>query len=183
MVSAQGEKGRPKVYIFRLKECDPAKCTAQKLGRLGLARITHRLQSIPPRSLLLYPSTETLVSPADRHIIAQWGISAIDCSWNRLRRLSGTERYAVRQLPFLLAGNPVNYAMPRKLSTVEAISAALIIAGFGDFAGELLSKFKWGPTFLSLNREPLSSYSIAVSPDEVRRISQEYGDQYSPQAH
>jgi len=111
------------------------------------------------------------------------GHSAIDCSWNRLRRLSGTERYAVRQLPFLLAGNPVNYAMPRKLSTVEAISAALIIAGFGDFAGELLSKFKWGPTFLSLNREPLSSYSIAVSPDEVRRISQEYGDQYSPQAH
>ncbi len=182
MDSPRGEKSRPAVYIYHLKECDPSKCTAQKLGKMGLARVTHRLHAIPSSALLLYPSTETLVSPDDRQRIGQWGIAAIDCSWNRLRKIRGTERYSIRQLPFLLAGNPVNYAMPRKLSTVEAVSAALIIAGFSDFAAELLSKFKWGSTFLSLNREPLSQYSAARSYDEVKRISEEYGDQYSPQA-
>jgi rRNA small subunit aminocarboxypropyltransferase len=181
MDSPCGEKGRPAIYIYHLKECDPSKCTAQRLGKMGLARVTHRLQAIPSRALLLYPSTETLVSPDDRQRIGQWGIAAIDCSWNRLRKIGGIERYHVRQLPFLLAGNPVNYAMPRKLSTVEAISAALIIAGFSDFAVELLSKFKWGSTFLSLNRELLSQYSAARSHDEVKRVSEEYGDQYSPQ--
>jgi pre-rRNA-processing protein TSR3 len=183
MDTASREKSRPAVYIYSLKECDPKKCTAQKLGKMGLARVTQRLQAIPPKALLLYPSSETLVSPDDRQRILQWGLAAIDCSWNRLRKISGTERFAVRQLPFLLAGNPVNYAMPRKLSTAEAVSATLIIAGFSDFAGELLSKFKWGPTFLSLNQEPLSRYSSAKSHDDVKRISEEYGDQYSPQAH
>jgi pre-rRNA-processing protein TSR3 len=180
METPRSDSHRPAVYIYNLKECDPSKCTAQKLGKLGLARVSQRLQAIPPGSLLLYPSTDTMVSPEDQQRVAQRGIAAIDCSWNRLRKIRGTERYPVRQLPFLLAGNPVNYAMPRKLSTVEAISAALIITGFSGFAEELLSKFKWGPTFLSLNQEPLSRYSAARNHDEVKGISDEYGDQYSP---
>jgi pre-rRNA-processing protein TSR3 len=182
MDSPNLDRSKPPVYIYHLKECDPSKCTAQKLGKMGLARVTHRLQAVPPGSILLYPSTATMVSPDDRQRIGERGIAAIDCSWNRLRRIPGTERYNVRQLPFLLAGNPVNYAMPRKLSTVEAIAAALIIAGFSRFAEELLSKFKWGSTFLSLNREPLSRYSTAKDHDEVKGISDGYGDQYSPQA-
>lgn len=176
------EKVRPAIYIYHLKECDPGKCTALKLGKMGLVRVTHRLRAIPPNALLLYPSTETLVSPGDRERVMRWGMAAIDCSWNRLRKIGGTERYAARQLPFLLAGNPVNYAMPRKLSTVEALSAALIIAGFRAHGEALLSKFKWGATFLTLNQEPLSRYAAAGSHDELKQISDDYGDQYSPQA-
>jgi pre-rRNA-processing protein TSR3 len=166
-----------------MRECDPKKCTAQKLGKMGLARVVHRLQAVPSGSLMLYPFSNTMVSPEDRSRIEQRGIAAVDCSWNRLRQISGTERFEMRQLPFLLAGNPVNYAIPQKLSTVEAIAATLLITGFDDAAEVLLSKFKWGATFLSLNQEPLSLYSAAKDNHEVRRISEDYSRVYSPQTH
>jgi pre-rRNA-processing protein TSR3 len=183
MGATEGEEGRPAIYIYHMRECDPKKCTAQKLGKMGLARVVHRLQAVPAGSLMLYPSSETMVSPEDRARIGQRGVAAVDCSWNRLRRIHGTERFAVRKLPFLLAGNPVNYAIPQKLSTVEAIAATLLIAGFDGTARELLSKFKWGVTFLSLNQEPLSLYSAARDNHEVRRISEDYSRAYFPQNH
>jgi pre-rRNA-processing protein TSR3 len=175
--------GNPAIHIYHMRECDPKKCTAQKLGKMGLARIVHRLQAIPSGSIMLYPLSETTVSPVDQPIILNRGVAAIDCSWNRLRKIGGTSRFEMRQLPFLLAGNPVNYAMPQKLSTVEAIAATLIITGFDPFARELLSKFKWGTTFLSLNREPLSLYAVAKDHHEVKRISDEYCRAYLPQSH
>jgi pre-rRNA-processing protein TSR3 len=73
-----------------------------------------------------------------------------------------------RKLPTLLAANPVNYAKPHKLSSVEALAAALSIMGFRDRAVRLLSLFKWGETFLTLNSEPLESYSLA---DSLRAMS------------
>ena len=40
--------------------------------------------------------------------------------------------------------------VPKKLSCVEAIAAALVIAGLRERAEVLLSKFGWGEQFLSL---------------------------------
>jgi pre-rRNA-processing protein TSR3 len=79
-----------------------------------------------------------------------------------------------RCLPYLIAGNPVNFGKPTKLSTVEALTAALYIAGFGEEAAELLSIFKWGHTFLELNRERLEGYANARDSREVVELQKQF---------
>ena len=88
-------------------------------------------------------------------------------------------RFQVRQLPFMLAANPTNYSIPFKLSTIEAISSVLFITGFTQEANLLLSKIKWGQTFLTLNREPLELYSKSKDVGEVKLLSDEYARLYS----
>jgi pre-rRNA-processing protein TSR3 len=46
----------------------------------------------------------------------------------------------------------VNYGKAFQLSCVEAICATLYIVGMDTYADELLNKFKWGPSFYSVNR-------------------------------
>lgn len=79
-----------------------------------------------------------------------------------------------RRLPTFLASNPVNYAKPHKLSSIEALAAGLYIMGFKEKASQLLSLFKWGPTFLTLNAQPLEAYSAANSEDEVAKAEAEF---------
>ena len=167
------------IYIYNKKECDPKKCTALKLGRLGLANIVYTIGRMPAGSLLLYPFSDKLLSPPDRSIVLSRGISAVDCSWNRIEPFPQSSRFEPRKLPFLLAANPTNYAMPFKLSTLEALVATLYVTGFIDDALALSSKVKWGETFLTLNREPLSLYSTACDLEEVTRISSDYAKQYN----
>jgi len=96
----------------------------------------------------------------DRQIIQQHGLVGLDCSWNLAETILATNLRGVnRRLPTLLAGNPTNYSARGKLSTAEAIAAALLITGFDVEAKKILKLFKWGDTFLSLNKEPLSDYS------------------------
>jgi len=84
-----------------------------------------------------------------------------------------------RCLPYLIAVNPVNYGVPTKLSTVEALAAALYIAGFGEEAERLLSIFKWGLHFLVLNRELLDSYAQAKDSAEVVELQRSFIHQKS----
>lgn len=162
------------IYVYHKRECDVKKCTALKLGKFGLAKIVHRMQELPRSSLLLYPICEDLLSPADREIAFRNALAAVDCSWNQFQTENIPKTLIPRKLPFLLAANPINYSVPYRLSTLEALAAALYIMGFSEQSSSLLSKVKWGDSFLALNAEPLSLYSKAHSQDEIKKIENEY---------
>jgi len=168
-----------RLYVYHMRECDPKKCTALKLKKLGLVKLVYKIKELPSQSILLYPFTDTFLSPKDRNFMAINGLSAIDCSWNRILPLSNTGRFLMRRLPFLLAANPTNYSRPYKLSTLEALAAAVYIVGFDELARYLLSKVKWGNTFLTLNKDPLTQYASASGPDEIITIDSEYRRLYN----
>jgi pre-rRNA-processing protein TSR3 len=173
----------PRIYIYHKRECDVKKCTALKLGKLRLAEIVYNIRGIPRGSLLLYPFCENVLSPGDKEIVSRGALAAIDCSWNQFQSERIPRSLAQRKLPFLLAANPVNYSVPYRLSTLEALAAALYIMGFAEDSSLLLSKAKWGAAFLTLNAEPLSLYSKAKSQEEIREIEREYLSLYGVTNH
>jgi pre-rRNA-processing protein TSR3 len=122
----------------------------------------------------LNPSSSKTLSHEDRELILRNGLVALDCSWNLSegvfeRNIPGNNR----RLPILLAGNPTSYGIPGRLSTAEAIAAALILTGFRQPAEVILSLFRWGETFLSLNQDPLESYATARS-SELSFLEEEF---------
>lgn len=149
-----------------------------RLGKLKIARIVHHINALPAGSLLLYPYCKTFISITDRDAGVSSGLSAIDCSWNRINSDLNTKKYLARKLPFLLAANPTNYAIPYKLSTLEAIAAALYIIGYKEKSIETLNKIKWGQAFLTLNEAPLKEYSTARNADEIAQIDALYRAAY-----
>ena len=160
----------PRIYVLLLRQDDPRKCTAAKLVKLGLATALFRPKQIPRNALVLDPFATCTLLPNDRQLSERYGIVAIDSSWEKASK-AFTKRFLGRgrQLPTLLASNPVNYAKFSKLSSLEALAAALYIVGFREQASELLHIFKWGETFLTLNREPLNAYAKANSADDMFR--------------
>jgi pre-rRNA-processing protein TSR3 len=117
---------------------------------------------------VLNPFSKVAFSPADKDRVERFGLVGLDCSWEHaekvlLKHVRGTSRC----LPILIAGNPVNFGKATKLSTVEALAAALYIVGSKEQASELLSIFKWGHTFLDLNHERLESYKNARDSSEI----------------
>jgi ribosome biogenesis protein Tsr3 len=46
--------------------------------------------------------------------------------------------------------------------------------GYQEKASELLSIFKWGPSFLSLNREPLEAYALASGEEALVNAEAQY---------
>ena len=79
-----------------------------------------------------------------------------------------------RSLPYLIAANPTYYGRPTTLSTAEALAAALFILGDKEKAKVILSRFKWGPTFLDLNREPLEAYAAAENSTDVVEAQRQF---------
>jgi pre-rRNA-processing protein TSR3 len=140
--------------------------------------LVHRVREIPRGSVILDPFTSKAFSPADKQRLEKRGLTALDCSWVHAKEvfeISG--KWIHRCLPYLVAANPVNYGKPTKLSTVEALAAALYIADFRKHSAELLSKFKWGPQFIILNKELLENYSQAKDSTEIVEVQTEYLEQ------
>jgi len=166
---------QPQVYVLQLRQDDPRKCTAAKLVRFNLAKPLYRIRQIPSRSLTLNPFAPAHLLSKDRDQALAYGLVAIDCSWEKAEG-AFTAHLPGRnvKLPTLLASNPVNYAKPHKLSSLEALAASLHILGFQDRANEMLSIFKWGPTFLSLNQAPLEAYASASNEQELARAESEF---------
>ena len=66
------------LYAYRDNSCDPRKCTMKKLERAGMVTIVTKISHIPRNTLLLDPTAERAVSPADAHVKS---VTALDCSW------------------------------------------------------------------------------------------------------
>ncbi|MFB6068430.1 MAG: DUF367 family protein [Halobacterium sp.] len=153
---------------------DPAKCTARKLARFDLVDL-HRSDRATPYGVVLNPHAERALSPADAEA-AGGTLVALDCSWES----AGEARFSLpgehRALPYLVAANPVNFGRPLKLTTVEALAAALVVFGRRDHAERILAKFTWGETFLELNDEPLRRYAACEDSSDVVAVQGEYLD-------
>lgn len=165
----------PKLTIYHAKQCDTKRCTGLKLKRHGLARIVTKMRFLSRRVIVLNPFSQIAFSPADRRRVEAFGLAALDCSWEHaekvlLKHVKGTSRC----LPILIAGNPVNFGKATKLTTVEALSGALYIAGFKREAMKLLSIFTWGHTFLEMNHILLERYASAGNSREVAEMQHDF---------
>ena len=128
----------------------------------------------------MHPFTPKAFSPEDKARLQKYGLAALDCSWVHAKTVfDTTTKWIPRCLPYLVAANPVNYGKPTKLSTVEALAAALYIAGFNEQAKEILSKFKWGSQFITLNKQLLEDYAKAKDSTEVVEIQKEFDTQFT----
>jgi pre-rRNA-processing protein TSR3 len=152
------------LFAYRDNSCDPRKCTVKKLEKAGFLKIFTKISQIPRNTLLLDPTAEQALSPADRFVRS---ITVLDCSWVVLDTGQVSSWRVRRALPFLVAANPVNFGKPCKLSSVEALAAALYIMGEEKRAAEILGKVSWGIRFLEVNREPLELYAAAKDSTEV----------------
>jgi len=169
------EKKGIRIVVYHAEQDDPKKCTTLKLKRFGMARVVRRVKWLPQGAVVLNPFSAKAFSPADRPIILRKGLAAIDCSWIHASQVFELNTHgASRALPYLIAANPVNYGTPTKLSTVEALAAALYIAGFSEEAERLLSKFKWGPEFIRLNQKFLDAYAEAKDSAEVVELQRRF---------
>jgi pre-rRNA-processing protein TSR3 len=159
------------LYAYRDNSCDPRKCTVKKLEKAGFLKIFNKISQIPRNTLLLDPTAEQALSPADKYVKS---ITVLDCSWV-VSDTGKVRSWRIRRaLPFLIAANPVNFGKPCVLSSVEALAAALYIIGEKDRAVALLSKVRWGTRFLEVNREPLDLYTNAKNSTEVIKIQELY---------
>lgn len=160
------------LLAYRDNSCDPRKCTMKKLERAGMVRLFPRLSAIPRNSLILDPTAEQALSFADREKTRT--ITALDCSWEVLNTDKVRSWKFKRALPYLLAANPVNFGRPFRLTSIEAMAAALVILGEPGQAEEILSKVSWGIRFLQLNEEPLKAYASAPDSAAVIAIQAEF---------
>jgi pre-rRNA-processing protein TSR3 len=164
----------PRVLIYHASQCDPKKCTGIRLHDMKRATIVHDLKRIPYSGIVLNPVSEIALSRADRLKIEKGGLIALDCSWKTAEDIfQSSKRGEQRALPYLLAANPINTYKPIKLSTAEAIAAALYIVGFKDEAYDLMSIFKWGHSFLTLNEAWLESYAECEDSTSVVEVQSE----------
>jgi pre-rRNA-processing protein TSR3 len=151
------------LFVYHAGHCDPKRCTAKRLARFNFVVLLHSLGQIPKSSLVLDPFSEKALSPADRKFSS---ITALDYSWKKSGLYQKKFRNG-RALPYLIAANSINFGKPTKLSTAEALAAALYIMGEKSKALNILSKFSWGDTFMDLNMRALEAYSRAESSSEI----------------
>jgi pre-rRNA-processing protein TSR3 len=157
------------LFAYRDNSCDPRKCTVKKLEKAGFLKIFNKISQIPRNTLLLDPTAEQALSPADKNVRS---ITVLDCTWVVLDTGKVRSWRIHRALPFLVAANPVNFGKPCVLSSIEALAAALFIIGDKERASAILSKVSWGIRFLEVNQEPLDLYANAKDSTDVIKIQE-----------
>ncbi|MFH0897808.1 MAG: DUF367 family protein [Candidatus Bathyarchaeota archaeon] len=164
-----------KIFVYQMFQDDPRKCSSARLLRFKLVRPIHHWYRFLKNVILLNPYVEEALFPGDRSIIEEYGILVVDCSWAKAQKVfSKNFKSRNLRLPTLLAANPVNYGCPHKLSSAEALAAVLFIVGLKKDAEMLMKVFKWGHTFIELNRQPLEEYSAVNKREEIAAIEKAY---------
>ena len=169
------------LHVIHLNQDDPRKCTSRKLSKRGGCTLHTNLRKSPKRGLLLDPLSGILVGPDDKQSIERGSsIVSLDCSWKEvepsLKLLYNSTSLEGRTLPVVLAANPVSWGKPGRLSNVEAFAVCLTIFDRWDQARKIMSPFKFGDEFFSLNQLPLEAYSQAKSNTELAEIQWEFFD-------
>ena len=176
---ASEERGAPKrlgvhLAMWDFGQCDSKRCTGRKLARLGYVRELRVQQRFG--GVVMSPMGSKCVSREDQQLIRERGLAVVDCSWKGLADVPFAQLRcgAARLLPWLVAANPVNYGKPCKLTCVEALAAALIICGENAVADQILGNFKWGHSFLSLNKNLLDAYAACSDGAQVIVVQNEF---------
>lgn len=163
------------LYVWHLHECDPRKCTSIKLKKFGFVKFVKSLKNVYKSSIILNPFSMKILSISDKPIVKSGGLVVIDCSWKSQDILNNFKDLRnSRRLPLFFAANPVNYAKPYMLSSVEAFAAALILLDEMNLAIKLLSLFKWGPNFMSINKKLIECYVNSKSDIELTILDNEF---------
>ncbi|KJX97770.1 RLI and DUF367 domain-containing protein [Zymoseptoria brevis] len=163
-----------KAAAWDLNHCDAKRCSGKRLMRLGLMRELHVGQK--HSGVVISPKAKTILSPADREILEQYGAAVVEASWNRIEevpfnKIGGPNS---RLLPYLIAANPTNYGKPWRLNCVEALAACFAICGKDDWAEDILSTFSYGPSFLKINKEVLKRYAACTSEEEIKKAEEDW---------
>jgi len=169
-----------KLVVYHANEDDPKKCSAKKLHKFGFVKLETNIRKTPKDAVLLNPFAEKSLSKEDFKISKKHGILAVDCSWKNAEKSFDflDKRCNSRALPFVVAANPVNYGKPFKLTTIEAFATALYILDDVEKAEEMLNLYKWGPSFLVLNKEPLEDYrKVKTSKEVIEAMKQYFNDE------
>lgn len=159
------------LHVRYVGDDDPTKCTARRLARFDQVTL-HEHDEAMPSGLVLDPHAERAISPADRDETDR--LLAIDCSWTSADPGQYALRGPRRALPFLVAANSINFGRPFRLTTAEALAAALFILGEPAQAERVLEPFRWGGPFLELNAEPLRRYADCADSGEVVAVQADY---------
>jgi len=144
------------IRILCFDQDDPKKCTAKRMEKFNLSQNYTTFRTLPSKGIVLDPFADVVLSDSDRILAEVGGIVGVDCSWNLATstfsklKLMGLEP---RKLPDIVPANPVNSGKIGKLTTAEAIATALMICCEEEQASKVMSIFKWGPAFLTMNSE------------------------------
>ncbi|KAK6443632.1 ribosome biogenesis protein tsr3 [Oleoguttula sp. CCFEE 5521] len=169
-----GKRPAFKAAAWDLNHCDAKRCSGKKLIRLGLMRELHVGQKHP--GVIISPKAKTIISPADRDILEQFGAAVVEASWNRIEevpfaKIGGKNE---RLLPYLIAANSTNYGKPWRLNCVEALAAAFWICGHREWAEEILGPFSYGEAFLEINDAPLKRYAASVDEEGIKQAEKDW---------
>ena len=146
-----------RLYALHLNQDDPKKNTILRLNKFNLVKLGNKLSQFPKNAIVLDPFSKNIINFQDRGNLKKSGIIVVDCSWAQIDLVFNQKFKTGRKLPHLLAANSVNYGKWDKLSSAEALAAALFITGFKDEAKKLLSKFSWGKSFWEINKKFLNT--------------------------
>ncbi|ETI24894.1 hypothetical protein G647_04264 [Cladophialophora carrionii CBS 160.54] len=163
-----------KAACWDFGHCDSKRCSGKRLMHFGLMRELPVGQKFP--GVVISPNAKTILSPADRELLEQYGAAVVECSWIRLQEVpfSRIGGKCERLLPYLVAANSVNYGKPWRLNCVEALAACFAICGHHDWAEIVLQHFSYGEAFLEINSQLFKRYAACQNEEEIKKAEEKW---------